>query len=202
MIPFVFTPEELVVIRDNCTNHLDWTKPDLAPIKTRLKAYLRIQQNNKCCYCMRELSWEPMGIDIEHILPKSKYFDYMFEPRNLALSCKHCNTNKGSQHVLHNTTISRYPRTNQNIKIVHAYYDLWTDHIDLVGYCVYYPKTKRGSVTSTMCGLYELRVALQNARDYLAVTQSEEAELVERIRNASKESAAVLIMAVAQLANK
>lgn len=69
-----------------------WSADFLSDIKKKIKNHLLKKQLGNCCYCQKNLSGEfSMVIDIEHILPKSKYPNFMFDLRNLAISCKRCN---------------------------------------------------------------------------------------------------------------
>jgi len=69
-----------------------WENSILNDLKRRIKDYCLVRQKQVCCYCRRPLNGEfRMVIDIEHILPKSKFEKHMFNLINLAASCKRCN---------------------------------------------------------------------------------------------------------------
>ncbi len=90
---YTFTKEENELI-EKCLvkGHKSWGDACLSKLKTRLKEYLIKNQDEICCYCYRNISGEfLMVLDIEHILPKSKYSEFMFNLNNLAISCKRCN---------------------------------------------------------------------------------------------------------------
>lgn len=69
-----------------------WESELLQEVKTKIKDFCRVRQGQQCCYCRRPMNGEfKMVIDIEHILPKSKFEKYMFNLTNLAAACKRCN---------------------------------------------------------------------------------------------------------------
>lgn len=69
-----------------------WESPYVVNVKARFKAHKRIEQNNQCCYCQRNMHGEfNMVLDIEHILPKSVFPHCIFDLLNLAVSCRKCN---------------------------------------------------------------------------------------------------------------
>jgi len=74
--------------------HKSWGHIRLNLIKAKIKDHHLIRQNESCCYCNRNIGGEfRMVLDIEHILPKSRFVTHMFTQRNLSISCKRCNMN-------------------------------------------------------------------------------------------------------------
>jgi len=66
--------------------------------KAALKDHLRDSQFGRCCYCRRALP-DPEVTDLEHFVEKSAYSWLKFEIRNLALSCRTCNTMKNAAYT-------------------------------------------------------------------------------------------------------
>ncbi|MEN6078296.1 HNH endonuclease [Chromobacterium piscinae] len=88
---FIYSDEDVALIR-RAFHGEGWTDPALAGIKRGIKERLLRKQKNACCYCKRSFHGEfLMVIDIEHVLPKSKFKRMMFSPRNMAVACKRCN---------------------------------------------------------------------------------------------------------------
>lgn len=109
-----------------------WSSSRYTQIKKQIKFHYSVVQNDICPYCREEIRYGGYGEPIEHIYPKSLEPKWMFEPRNLCLSCYGCNSKK------HNkiTTIDGYVR-NQNypseaksFRIVHPHLDKYSKHID------------------------------------------------------------------------
>lgn len=89
---FKYSEEELIEIGKATSQKKPWYEKNIDEIKKRIKEFhLRIN-HNLCCYCQRSLRDEfRMVIDVEHILPSSKYKSYTFEIWNTSASCKRCN---------------------------------------------------------------------------------------------------------------
>lgn len=71
----------------------------IAPSKNRIKKYRMWEESGKLCmYCGQPVSLkeflEGNGAEIEHILPKSLFFDNSFS--NVVCACRKCNQDKGN----------------------------------------------------------------------------------------------------------
>jgi len=179
--PYIFSREELQCIKDNFTSHIDWEKVIFNDIKKNIVDHLRPQQGNTCCYCKYQLGHDIKQVDIEHILPKSKYEKFTFNSKNLALSCPACNTIKSTKEVLKKSLV-RYPRSSNHIKIIHAHYDNYSEHIDIINNCVFFSKTSKGSETITFCNLFRLSEVEDRAKAYEKITLT---SLCDRLSNTS-----------------
>jgi hypothetical protein len=183
--PYEFEDTELLLIKNNFTIHEDWDKNVFSDLKNKIRDDLRPKQNNKCCYCKKELGYDIKEVDIEHIIPKATYPDFTFVSNNLALSCPGCNTMKGDQPVL-SKQIVRPPSHSNHHTIVHAHYDIYEDHILIHNGCIFEAISKRGSNTITICQLFRLKVVEKKAKASLK-SKSKESELINLIMNASKD---------------
>ncbi len=134
MTNFVFSPEDEAIILE-CINkgHTAWKDDCIKDLKSRIKEHLKKRQNNFCCYCLRNIFDEfNYVIDIEHILPKHKYVDFMFSLHNLAASCKRCNMKmKGRSVAFINPCFehNRDPFATENYKFIHPNTDVFVEHI-------------------------------------------------------------------------
>lgn len=110
-----------------------WNEPCIANFKARIKKHLLANQDEQCCYCKKNLHGEfLMVIDIEHILPKSKYKSLTFNPKNLALACKRCNmkVKKDSIEFIANIDESKKnPFHPENYKFIHPNSENFYDYI-------------------------------------------------------------------------
>lgn len=131
-----FTPEELALIATaKAKGGKVWDDETLYDIKQRIKSHYRNGGEGHCCYCKRRFKGEfKMDIDIEHILPKSRYTDYIFEMFNLNISCKRCNMEIKKERIdfLKDaaTIIANVKHTNQ-YHIIHPNFDNYFEHMDL-----------------------------------------------------------------------
>ena len=184
LTPYSFTAGELTIIANNFNTHSDWAKAIFNPIKQNIIANLRIQQNNTCCYCKYQLGFDIKQVDIEHIIPKSEYEQFTFKSYNLALSCPACNTKKSTKAVLNNA-ITNYPTDGTNFIIVHAHFDEYSNHIDIINNCVFVAKTKKGSETITFCELFRLSTVEQRAKAYKTLNPNLLQQFVGDLKNAN-----------------
>lgn len=124
-------------------------------------------------------------VDVEHILAKASYVQFMFEGRNLALSCPACNTSKGSKNVfMGKATPSVYPKNGSLFSIVHPHFDRYFDHIKIINNCLYAPLSTKGTVTIDVCKLYRLNKVMKNANQF---KQTESEKMLNIVSEMSEE---------------
>ncbi|PKO68173.1 MAG: hypothetical protein CVU22_09595 [Betaproteobacteria bacterium HGW-Betaproteobacteria-16] len=155
--------------------------------KTNLKAViayrkaLLVAQEHRCAYCARTIRDEVGHRELEHILPQSQcpaqdfdggtaasndwihrrhtrgYGDFRYEPLNLALSCKRCNSYKGSFDPLLNRSvaIAAYPSASGDYLWVHPHFDPYSKHINILEGLLYSPVqgSQKGQAVIKVCGL-------------------------------------------------
>lgn len=184
--PYSWTVDEKQVIDVNFDNHNDWTKGVFNVLKQSLIEHLRIQQSNKCCYCKYDLGFDIKQVDIEHIVPKSRHEKFTFEPFNLALSCPGCNTKKSIKVVLNSIT-ANYSNNSNNYKIVHAHFDNYSEHINVINGCVFTANSIKGSETITYCELFRLSTVEEKIQASKGLQPTILESLVEDLKTAPKE---------------
>lgn len=200
LTPYCLTTSEIKIISSNFSGHKDWEKGVFDSIKENLIADLRPKQDNKCCYCKRELGFDIKAVDIEHILPKSKYEKFTFSPKNLALSCPGCNTSKGAKEVL-KKAIKVYPRSGSNIIIVHAHFDDYNSSIEIHSNAVYEGLNDKGCETIKQCKLYRLKNVQKRAKEARS-ERSPIQKLIENLRLAPQEQQQQFIDQISAMTNQ
>lgn len=193
---FNLTDEDKLLISNNYSVHTDWDKQIFQDLKSRIRDHLRNQQSNLCCYCKRVLSFDPGSTDIEHILPKSKFPQFAFEPLNLALSCPVCNNHKSFKPVLHKENITRYPKVRNNFTIVHAHYDNYSEHINIIDEIVFDALTDEGSETIKICRLFLIKNIIARSNDFYSSNNSSIGTLVDGIMNANENDIPIIEAAI------
>jgi len=135
-------------------DHTYWEHDEVDHVRGFIKAHYENEQAFKCCYCGMHLHTRHGRVwDAEHIVPKSTHPQFLFEPKNLAVSCIDCNTEKGSKNVLSNPRIRRYPKRSEAFIIVHPHYDNLDDHVAVILNRFFFPKTEKGENTIRICRL-------------------------------------------------
>ena len=169
--PYVLTGEDEEAINKASPGEKDgsqWTKSCLDGFKQRLKSYLKIKQKDCCAYCRMEIHDNEASPEIEHIVPKILKADWMYNPLNLCLSCKLCNTKKGHiKPVLRDVTVRDLPTTSDSYLIIHPYLDKYSDNIELVGGVLYRGIKDKGKNTIELCELDRYELAAARATEML-----------------------------------
>lgn len=188
--PYRLTTVECERVSKYCRNGKDWSKNTFSELKGNLKAHLRVQQNNQCCYCKKILGYDLKEVEIEHILPKSKYHAFVFEPKNLALSCPACNLHKGDSDVYAKNKLPvRYPAASCSYKIVHPHFDTYSNHIEIRDSAVYIANSRKGSYTIHVCQLWRLQEVLKKSKiENDAAVLSEIAKLISELTPDAKKA--------------
>ena len=135
-----------------------WNEPiteELKQVKKHIKTHYVRFQDYTCVYCRQKIEIENNLVwDIEHILPKDKFPQFLFEPENLCVSCKKCNLEKTNKKVLKNDNITRFPKKADNYTIFHPHFDEYDDHIKILNSSLLFiPKSDKGRKTIEVCGL-------------------------------------------------
>ena len=135
------------------------TKGEVSKIRGVIRQHYKIEQNYMCCYCRQQTIQDHGFIwDCEHILPKAIYPLFLFEPLNLALSCKACNLAKEAyKDQIIKIHPSTYSCNSEDYRIIHPHFDKYNEHLlvkCLEGTTVYeiVNNSPKGSFTYKCCG--------------------------------------------------
>jgi len=130
-------------------------------IREEIKRYYVSAQGSLCCYCGKPYPADSLRYwDGEHILPKSLYPEFLFEPVNLAVACPICNSWKSHKDILVGKRGKKYPKNSAKFSIVHPHFDELWEHVSLYLGFIYSPKTPKGAKTIDMCYLGRFAVEL------------------------------------------
>lgn len=162
--PIVFSPEINKRISDFEARadfkSSDWGCDEIQDIRKLIRDYYR-DLTKKCFYCRKRISIRSVGnCHVEHIIPKSAYLGFMFEPKNLCVVCSDCNKIKSDKEaagaleevIKGKRRILRYPRVSTRFLVVHPHFDTYEEHIHQCG-DFYVSKSTKGSYTIHICEL-------------------------------------------------
>lgn len=147
---------------------IDWSTTQgeygglITKFREEVKEHYFRSQRRRCCYCSIELHDHKITYDAEHILDKAEYPEYMFEPGNLAASCRLCNQSKSNRPIsASGLRFSELSRNKDDYSIVHPHLDEWQDHLtfDLIGRIAPVNDSTKGSGTIQLCGILALNAA-------------------------------------------
>lgn len=137
MKKFIYTDSiKSFVDRYDKANHHIWnsTTGEIVEVRSAIRSHYLHEQGYRCAYCQIEKK-ETHGLtwDIEHVLAKAVYPQYLFESENLAVACKECNIPKDDSNVLvKNLRIgAAFPCESKDYCIVHPHFDNYYDHFEV-----------------------------------------------------------------------
>ncbi len=182
----MFTPYSLVAnphfvtVMEENTAHLDnWKYVHFEDYRSAIRQHLSTvdEQGKRCFYCNKKMSRDDGANHIEHILDKSQYPQFTYEPRNLILACKGCNFSKKTDDVSPTIdfNVQDYPFNSNSFIIVHPYLDEYTNHIEVIEELFFLPfeNSDKGKATIRICKLdrfsllEEKAEAIHNGEDEL-----------------------------------
>ncbi|MDC9582789.1 HNH endonuclease [Xenorhabdus sp. PR6a] len=133
----------------------NWGDDDLEVVRREIKDFYIREQKHTCAYCKQEIrSNNGRHWDIEHIISRESVHEFMFEPKNLCVSCPECNQRKGPNKVTHSKARKKPPLNSLDYFIVHPHLDNYEDHIEPVKIGeFYFSKSEKGEKTISICGL-------------------------------------------------
>lgn len=190
MKPIVFEGDNLRYISMyDGLNHRIWNEMagPIVTLRASIRKHYLKEQGYKCAYC-RMLKRENHGLswDVEHIIAKSEYPRFLFEPENLALVCKECNLSKLDQNVLTRALRknSPFPRNKEAYTIIHPHYDQYEEHMEIAGFggkVIYMPKNKgKGKETFIMCDLVRFSYEYGEWKDFSYAVTKEVSDFISR----------------------
>lgn len=151
------------------------TKGLVSKIRYAIREHYKTQQRYMCCYC-RQQTIQDHGFvwDCEHILPKAIFPLFLFEPLNLALSCKACNLAKEAyKNQIIKISPKAYSTNSEDYQIIHPHFDTYSDHLSMKCFestTVYeiLNNSAKGSFTYKCCGFdrYDKKLAGYNNVTY------------------------------------
>ena len=148
-------------LSDPTFTYKNWDDDDLAVFRKLVRDHYRTEQNGSCAFCKAPISLTAAAnCHVEHLVPKSKRREFIFEPKNLCVICADCNQIKRAKETEGTETdplkrgdkAQLYPRSSKAFLIVHPHFDIWDEHIAQFGK-LYVDLTDKGHYTIGVCVL-------------------------------------------------
>lgn len=125
-------------------------------LKKSIKDHYLSEQDFTCFFCRQQIrvannrAW-----DTEHLLARTTYPNFMFEPRNLCVTCPDCNNEKSSKNILSSSKPrKKFPEKSNAYRIAHPHIDNYFEHIrPLIKGLLYMYLTDKGRATIRIYGL-------------------------------------------------
>lgn len=187
----VFNDNENSLIKqkmdDTDFSSITWEDDDLKLIKSKIKKFYLSIQKNVCPYCRQKFnSNNGRYWDTEHIIPRAYQKNFMFEPKNLCVSCIDCNGRKSDKKITSSKAKKRLPLKQDLYFIVHPHLDQYDDHIMIIKEGFYYvPIKPKGENTIEVCGLnrfYEFADYNSNEDDRMLMLTEELCNINDEVK--------------------
>lgn len=144
-----------------------WKDKRLDALKENIRDYLREKQKGRCAFCRMKLHEENATAEVEHVVNKGSRLDWMFLPQNMVLSCKLCNSSKGTKKALKDMTLRDYPDDGEEFLFVNPYYDRYSEHIEIKNDILYMGITDKGKYTVKECHLNRPNLTIARAENVI-----------------------------------
>lgn len=132
----------------------------IAKIRKEIREHYVKEQKYYCTYCRCEyFTTDGYVWTVEHILPKSKYPQFLFEPLNIAMACRDCNRAKNDEVDIISEGVvvdEYYPSNGACFKLIHPHYDKYSMHMELEAQgkrFIHRPLDDKGKLTYVVCNL-------------------------------------------------
>lgn len=180
-------------VSPNDNHSSDWEDNRLTPFRHRVRDYYLDLQNRRCIYCRTKIKTGQAPAEVEHIVAKSNRPEWMYEPFNLAVVCKSCNTKKSTKKILTDKDTPQLPHDSTQYKIIQPHIDRYSEHINILDGIFYEGLTDKGKETIKTCELFRYELAADRADDIiqrggdiynramLALVSHDESPLVDNI---------------------
>ncbi len=165
---YQFDDNEQRVIRNNLPlENGHWSKSQFNTLKQNLKKDHLRKQGDRCGYCRNYVEPDGYYEPLEHILPKSRYPQWMLEPKNLIVTCNTCNNLKGDENTLRaGYSTERFPDDSDGYLIFNPHFDEWEDHFQLEdNLFITAVLDSKGGETIRICKLYRFHIMIKHARE-------------------------------------
>lgn len=195
--------DKVFVSQYDGVDHTQWNSTDAAIsiLRKGVREHCLVEQKYRCAYCRIEKK-ESHGLtwDVDHIIPKALYPRFLYEPKNLVVSCKACNIAKSNSDVLTRSLRANapLPEDSESYKIVHPHIDVYSHHFEIIvvgGRFTHRPRNShKAKETFLMCDLIRFSYAFGEWDDFNYEIVSTFADFVDRCPpNASKEQIAMFM---------
>lgn len=171
----VLTPKQAKIIASFGPLTVDHWKRNETTLRKSIRSTLKEMQKGLCVYC--GCTVRDNG-DVEHIVHKAAYPQFLFTPQNLAFSCKACNqTYKGDKNIVSapGTSYDTY-----QFKIVHPYIDDVDHFFDTTKFRIQIrpglncAEQKRAKATCELLHWEDTEVVFRRATETMAQMYAEE----------------------------
>jgi len=184
-VSYVKTEADILEINTDSGEGKKW-KDGYSTFKVNIRRHLKVKQNGRCAFCRCYVSIGTSFSNLEHIVSKSKYPQFEFEPDNLVYCCWLCNKGKLIRNTLNNPVAiaaeQPFPVLSNGFMIINPYYDNYEDHIEFFDeVIVVSTNSTKGDNTIEYYNLTRPELAEERAREFKLNQQQIHHQLMQRL---------------------
>jgi uncharacterized protein (TIGR02646 family) len=136
--------------------------------KENIRTHLKLQQNGRCAFCRLRISIGTSWSNLEHLVSKTDYPQFMFKSENLVYCCTRCNMSKVKKNVLINPEADKlaqeFPENSNGFLMINPYHDNYEEHIDFLDNIIIVSKnSEKGTETIDLYKLFRPELAEDRA---------------------------------------
>lgn len=136
--------------------------------KDNIRIHLKLQQNGRCAFCRLRISTGTSWSNLEHLVSKTDYPQFLHKSDNLVYCCMRCNMSKVKKNVLINPiedkNAQEFPENSNGFSIINPYYDNFEDHINFLdGIIIVTNNSEKGTETIDAYKLFRSELAEDRA---------------------------------------
>lgn len=132
---YELTYEDGIEIVTDILRNEEWEN-GFKTFKDNIRTHLKLAQRKRCAFCRCKISTGTSYSNLEHIVSKSEYAQFICNPDNLVYSCLRCNFSKVKKLTLVNPDADKdlqdWPINSLDFNIINPYYDNYEQHIDFI----------------------------------------------------------------------
>ncbi len=174
-----------IEINLDLASHLKWSK-GFKTFKNNIRTHLKIRQGGRCAFCRLRVSTGTSWSNLEHMVSKTDYPQFMHQSNNLVYCCTRCNMSKVKKNVLKNPTEDKtsqeFPNESNEFKIINPYYDNYEEHIDFLDNIIIVSNNSdKGTETIELYQLFRPELAEDRAYELQLSTETINEQLLQML---------------------
>lgn len=183
-------------IANDTTANLGWAD-GYTNFKQNIRSFLKLAQNGRCAFCRCRVSVGTSWSNLEHLVSKSDYPQFTFQPDNIVYCCTKCNMSKVKQNTIVNPNPVRtqqvFPNASGGFEIINPYHDDFETHLDFIDdiIIVVANNSNKGRNTIRLYKLYRPELAEERASELKLNQQTVNQQLLTRLTSTTIDQATI-----------
>ena len=183
---------DITEINSDMGNSKKWEK-GYSGFKANIRIHLKSEQNNRCAFCRCRVSVGTSYSNLEHLVSKTDYPQFKFEPNNIVYCCTRCNLAKVKSNTLENPVVDKslqpFPIASNGFSIINPYFDDFENYIDFIDdiIIVVVNNSRKGKETISLYKLFRPELAEERAYELKLNQKQLTRQLLNRLTDTNVE---------------